>query len=123
MAERTHSGSKLRHDALQWASVIIGPVAFAIDETLGYALTYHACSTGHRYVLHLVSLLGFALSVLGIFMARAALADLPESAHEKGGSSTDRSYFMAKLGLVTSVAFTIAVVALAIPRFMLSPCE
>lgn len=113
----------LQHDAMQWISLIIGPIAFAFDEGMGYALTYHACSTGHWYVLHLVSAVSLALSIFGIFFSRAAMAALPHTAQEKGGNSVDRSYFMAKLGLVINVAFTIAVIAMAIPRFILSPCE
>jgi hypothetical protein len=113
----------LRHDAMQWISLIIGPVAFALDETIGYALTYHACSTGHWYLLHLVSAGSLALAVFGIFFSRAAMTGLPETAEEKGGRSVDRSYFMAKLGLVLNIAFTLAVIAMAIPRFILSPCE
>ena len=115
--------SKLRRDAMQWFILFIGPVAFALDETIAYALTYKACSTGRPYLLYLVSLGGLALTMTGIFMARFVLRNVSPHAEERGGTSDDRTYFMARLGLFTSIAFALVIIALAIPRFILSPCE
>lgn len=36
---------QMRNDAMQIVSLLIGPTAFALNETIGYAITYHACST------------------------------------------------------------------------------
>ena len=56
-------------------------------------------------------------------LPRSVLRNVSPHAEERGGTSEDRTYFMARLGLFTSIAFVLVIVALTIPKFILSPCE
>jgi hypothetical protein len=108
--------------AMLFYSIAVGPVAWAADEQLGYSLVYHACSTGHHYLLHVVGivclLLGISGAVVGwMCFGRAASAD------PQGGGTADRAKFMAILGIAASVGSVVLMIAQSIPRFMLTPCE
>ncbi len=101
-----------------WYGVLVGPGAWALDEGLSYAITQHACSTGQYYILHVISVICFLLAATGI-----AAGALERMAAQKAGSVRDRSLFMAHLGIVTSLTFALVIVALAVPRWILTPCD
>lgn len=116
-----------RIQAVQWVGVLAGPVAWIFDEGLSYALVQHACSTGHYYVLHVVSIVCLVIALSGVFLSWKNLLVLPASREEKGeipgGSPMDRAVFMAKLGLMMSVGFVLVIIALGVPKVMMSPCQ
>ncbi len=116
-----------RNIALQWAGVLAGPVAWIFDEGLSYSMVQHACSTGHFYVLHVVSIVALLIGLSGVFISWKNLMTLPASREEKGetpgGSPMDRAVFMAKLGLMLSAGFVLVIIALGVPKVMMSPCQ
>src|SRR3954451_8835401 len=82
-----------------WFGVLAGPVAWALDEGLSYAITQHACSTGAFYELHIISVACLLLALAGAYVARWQLTRVPQGAYEEGGSPRARSWFMARFGI------------------------
>jgi len=108
--------------AVLWWGILIGPAAWALDQGLSYAIDQHACSTGHFYVLHLASAAGFLFALTGVLVAWRQLAFVRDGPDE-GGSPRDRSWFMAWLGILMSSIFGLTIIALAVTKIVLSPCD
>lgn len=111
--------------AAQLYGALIGPLAFALDLIISYALVQHACSTGHHYVLHLMTVICLGLSLSG------ALISWQQWQQVRGVDDQEphtdpviaRAHFLAMQGLLTSLGFTLVIIAFALPRFILSPCD
>ena len=106
-----------------WFGALAGPLAWILDEGLSYAIAQHACSTGAFYELHVISAGCLALALVGFFVARWQYALVPRGADDEGGSPRDRSWFLARFGIASSLGFALVVLALAVPKFILSPCD
>ncbi len=106
-----------------WAMLACGPLALALDLAVSYPGVRHACVTGNHWVLHLVTAGAWAFSVAGVLFARHALrTEFPADAWRAGPRAIDRSYFLTYLGLGLSMGFTIVVLAIAIPKWVIGPC-
>ncbi|MBV9437665.1 MAG: hypothetical protein JOZ44_16520 [Acidobacteria bacterium] len=106
-----------------WWGLAAGPISWAISEGLNYALTQHACSTGHVYVLRVTSIVFFLLALSGFASSSAANRGVPENARVKGHAPKDRAYFLSMVGIVTSLFFALIVAAESIPHWVMSPCS
>jgi hypothetical protein len=106
----------------QVTGVLIGPLAWGADLLISYALVQHACSTGHHYILHVVSIIAFVVTLGGALLSWRQYQEVRE-ANDEGGSPFDRSHFLALLGVVSSLSFAIVIIASAVPRWVLSPCD
>jgi hypothetical protein len=119
-AERFRSGPGAL--ALWWG-LFGGAVGFAADEVLSYALVPHSCSTGYHWLLHFYTLMGFALAASGFWCAIWSYRQLPGSEHPDGVTVASRARWMAIYGMASSVAFAVVIIAIAIPKWALSPCD
>jgi 4-amino-4-deoxy-L-arabinose transferase-like glycosyltransferase len=108
-------------DRQLWAGVLMGPIGWVFDAGLSYALTQHACSTGHFYVLYIITICCLAFALTGFLIARHQML-VVESSQVEQGSTRDRSWWMAQFGIALSLGFSLVIVALAVPKFLLSPC-
>ena len=108
---------------LLWWGIFAGPIAFALDEVLSYAIVQHTCSTGYHWLLHFYSLLGVVLALSGFAAAFWCYLRLPENATTSGVMVESRSRFMAIYGMAASIAFTLVIIALSIPKWAMSPCD
>jgi hypothetical protein len=106
----------------QFYSLLIGPIAWAADLGLSYATVYHACSTGHHYVLHVISIITFVMALSGAYVGWREFETV-RGADEEGGSPLDRSHFMALLGISSGFGFALVIIATAVPKFVFSPCQ
>jgi hypothetical protein len=109
-------------DAQLVAGVLLGPFAWILDEGLSYSLEQHSCSTGHFYVLHVISAVALIIALGGAGIAWRQLS-LVGTGSEEGGSIRDRSWWMARLGIALGIGFGVVIVALAVPKILLSPCS
>ena len=107
---------------LLW-SLVAGFAAWGTDLGLSYMLDQHSCSSGHHYVLHVISIVCFVIAISGLLTGFTALRSLPRSAHAEGGKPLDRAHFQALLGMAFSFAFSIVIIAGSVPRWILSPCD
>jgi hypothetical protein len=108
--------------ALAWG-MAAGPLAWACDEGFSMSLTQHACSTGHHYVLHLISLIAFAVALSGAVTGYRLYREMPDELDPKGGEPRDRAHFQALYGIASSLGFALVIIAFAVPRWMLSACD
>jgi hypothetical protein len=106
-----------------WWAMYAGFTAWGIDLALSYILEQHSCSTGHHYVLHVISIVCFLLALSGFAAGFAELRRFPPDTKAEGGSRFDRAHFQALLGIVFSLSFAVVVIAGSVPRWILSPCE
>jgi hypothetical protein len=105
-----------------WFALFAGMIAWAIDEQLSYAITYKACSTGRYWLVDVVTAATVALSVLGIFLGFSGLRGV--GLHGPTGSKyADRTRFLAMSAIALDVGFTLLIIATAVPKAMLSPCQ
>ena len=104
-------------------SLIAGFVAWGVDLGISYTLEQHSCSTGHHYVLHAVSIVCLALALSGFGTGVREFKKLPPNTAEEGGSRFDRAYFQSLLGMIFSLSFAVVIIAGAVPRWILNPCE
>src|SRR3954467_14940571 len=106
-----------------WWSFWAGFVAWGLDLGISYVLEQHSCSTGHYYVLHVTSLVCFAMALSGIATGYKEFKLLPENTREEGGSHFERALFQAVMGMVFSASFAVVIIAGSVPRWILRPCE
>ena len=109
--------------ALVWWTMFAGPSAWACDLGFSYVLAQHACSTGHHYVLHVITFVCAAIALSGFAAGWTVYNVLPEEAREEGVRPIDRAHFQIVFGIVFSLAFTVVIVAEAVPRWILNPCQ
>ena len=106
----------------QVLAAVVGPVAFAADLYIRYALVQHACSTGHAYVLHLVSALALAITLAAsLFCWRQYIR--VRNAGDEGGSELERTHFVALAGVLLGLGCGLLIIANAVPGFLLNPCD
>lgn len=96
-----------------WSGILAGPIAFAINLQLRYALVDWACEHGSRSVLLWIAVPLILVCVAGAFLSWTGL-----NVHPDG-----RVRFMAYGGLMLSVIFAITILASMIPDLFLSPCD
>jgi hypothetical protein len=106
-----------------WWSMWAGPLAWIFDLSFSYVLTQHSCSTGHHYVLHLITILCGLIALTGFVAGIVAHGAVPSEATEEGARPMDRTLFQVLFGIIFSLAFTVVIVAGAVPRWILSPCN
>jgi len=105
-----------------WTGILAGPIAWAFDLEASYALVHWTCSTQRVQVLHAITLLTLIVTASGLAISWVSLrhaGDLPLD----GGSERARARFMAILGLSAGVLFAVAILANAIPRWVLDACQ
>jgi hypothetical protein len=106
-----------------WWGVFAGPIAFAADEVLSYAIVQHSCSTGYNLLLHFYTIVAILFCASGCFSAWSCYNRIPRDADIEAATVASRSRWMAIYGIAASIAFTIIIIALAVPKWTLSPCD
>jgi hypothetical protein len=111
-----------RRVAQLWAGILLGPAAWAVDFVLSYAVTHHECSTGAMLWHRTSSVIAVLVTLWGVYLGWEAKHVLPEvPIHE--GTVLARSRAMAMAGMWMGFWFAMIIIAEAVPRFLLSPCD
>jgi hypothetical protein len=108
---------------LLWTSMLAGPLAWALNLQVGYALVKWACSRDQTFVLTLVGALTFAGTVAGAYVGWLCLLKVRGTADELGGRIIDRSYFVAVVAVGLNLLLALLIAVSSVHQFMLSPCE
>src|SRR3954470_2447621 len=108
--------------AMLWTGILAGPVAWALDLTISYALVQWTCGSQHTSVLHLITIAAVLLTAGGATASWHALRQAPHHATDDGPRPIDRGRFMAMLGLVMCALFALAMIGNAIPGLLLDAC-
>jgi hypothetical protein len=105
-----------------WAGLGLGPLAWAVNLQVNYAVSALGCTTGWLVVMHLVTVAALAAAGTGAWISWKnwqAAGDGPE--HD--GTRRGRSRFLAWSGLLFSGYFGLAILAQWIPTFVIEPCR
>lgn len=105
-----------------WWGIFAGPISWAFDLGCSYTMVQHACSTGHIYVLHIIDAIALLIALSGFHLALKGFRTFPEG-EPSGGKPHDRAHFQSILGMIFSAAFVVVNLAIALPRWILSPCS
>ena len=108
---------------LLWTSMLAGPLAFALNLQIGYALVKWACSREQPVVLTLVAAITFAGAMAGAALGWSCLGKLRGEADGQGGRQIDRSYFMAMVATGLNLLLALLIATSTVHQFILSPCE
>ena len=107
---------------LLWGAMLSGPVAWTIDQGLGYASVKPSCAAETEWPLVLFTAVALGLVAAGGWVGWRCLRRLRDG-KEDGGLVVDRSYFMAVVAIGFNLLIGLLVATAAIPIFVLSPCE
>jgi hypothetical protein len=108
---------------LLWISFFAGPVAWILNQGVGYAVVKPVCSRADVSVLWVIGACAFILASLGAWTAARCLLLVRDEAKDQGGRVMDRSYFVAIVALGMDALIAVLIVTSVIPQFLLSPCE
>jgi hypothetical protein len=106
-----------------WTGILAGPLAWALNLLISYALVKWTCDQGQPAILNLVTLAAVVLVSTGATVSWAALQRTRFDTPSDGGLPRQRARFMALLGLATSAFFFLVIVAGAVPQWMLDACR
>ena len=106
--------------AALWAGLLAGPLAWAASLEVNYVLSYVACETRARWMLHLTTAL--ALTLVGAGAIAAAQAWRASTRHAVDDATLARVRFMALGGLAMCAWFALVILATEIPALVLRPC-
>jgi hypothetical protein len=106
-----------------WTGILAGPAAWALDLSISYALVKWACSTQHGGVLRAMTFAALTLVAAGGVASYLALRRTAGDTPTDGGNPRQRARFMAVLGLTSCGLFALAILAGAIPRWVLDACQ
>ena len=109
--------------AAQLYGLFIGPLTFGFDLLLSYSLVPHACSTGHEYVLHVVTAVAFVIVASGLFTSVYLYQRIPGEMPKRGDELMSRARFVILLGILMCFFCEVLIIASSLPRFVLSPCD
>jgi hypothetical protein len=122
-SEAEMEGTSPRENAALWFGVLGSAIIWGIQLQTTYAMVPWACSSGHRWMLPVVSLAFLiAAAIPGIVswkLWRRMSASRNSERETRGGG---RRRFMAMLGLMNSGLFFLLILAQGIPVFFIHPC-
>jgi hypothetical protein len=100
-----------------WCGIFAGPVAWAINLQLNYALARWACERGSQAAPVAISSILFVVAILGLLFSWRALRVVGHT------EVSTRVRFMAIGGMLLSAIFALTILASLVPHLYLSPCE
>ncbi len=112
-----------RGAALMWLGVFAGPLAWIVDTALSYPLVQWECGAHSTVLLHLMSVIGLFVALAGCGASFVTWSSLPDPVPPEERRSLARARFLALGGLVLSASFVLVIIANAIPRFFIGPCQ
>ena len=106
-----------------WTGILAGPIAWAFDLTVRYAIVKWTCVANREAVLSLMTALGLAVVAAGALVSWLALQHTAGDGPTDGGEPRQRARFMAIFGLASCALFALAIVAGDIPHWVLGACD
>ena len=106
-----------------WTGILAGPIAWALDLTISYALVKWTCSSHRAAVLHAIGPAALAMVSGGAVLSFVALQRSTGATPADGEDSRQRARFMAILGLASCALFALTIIAGAIPWWVLDACR
>jgi len=105
-----------------WPGIVLAPLLALADQSVAYALVEYGCHAQQYSTLQLVHVV-FLLGALATLIPAWPGAMRPKVADRAlPGDSHDRHHFMSMVSLMVASLSALAIVALWIPQWVLSPC-
>ena len=106
-----------------WTRLLSGPLAWALDLSISYAIVKWTCSSHRDGIMHAVTPAALTMIACSAMLSFAALRRTAGDVPTDGGEPRQRARFMAILGLTSSLLFAVAIVAGDIPRWVIDACH
>ncbi|HEY6066827.1 MAG TPA: hypothetical protein VIY96_11770 [Thermoanaerobaculia bacterium] len=120
---RASAGRDDRLDARLGLSALTPAVAWISAFMVNVLLSPWVCATGERWVVPAVTLVASLAAIAGGIASWRTWKELPGEEGEGDDPTGARRRFMAAGGILLSVVFLIAILALAIPGVVHRPCD
>jgi hypothetical protein len=106
-----------------WYGVLAAPVAWIVRLIISYAMVEWLCRGDGAVVMHLTSVLFLVISLTGGWVAWRSYRTARHFEPTRVGPwRWERSYFMALVGLLNSVLFTVVILVEWSMVFFTDPC-
>ena len=122
MDPRTRKQPLFATDDVSWLGLAAGPLAWALDQGLSYAMVPWACAAHRHLPLHLVSLVALLLAGAG---GVAAWRDWKrrQDVSSESADADGRAHFLALLGMLMCLLFGLVVLMEGVAKFYFDPCQ
>jgi hypothetical protein len=110
-------------DFAQWTSVLGGGIVFLTALEVSYAMVDWACGSDNAWALHLVYLVTLALTVGAGMLGWSLWTRIGREPPDGGPGSVARSRFLAAIGALGGVIFSLVILAQWIMVVVLGPCS
>jgi hypothetical protein len=108
---------------VQWAGVLLAPLAFLAHLEINYALVPSACAAGNLLPVRLASLGTIGVAIIGCAFAYRDWTYAGKGWSAEGRDPVSRFRFMSIWGFFMSLLFICAIAAQMLPTFFLDPCK
>ena len=122
MDARTAKSPLFLTDGISWIGLVAGPLAWALDEEISYALADWSCHAQRPLLTHFVSLASLALIIAGAFLSW-------RDWRSRGSVGTvqneppARARFLSLGGFALCLLFGLAVLFDTVAKFYFDPCQ
>jgi hypothetical protein len=122
MDPRTAKSPLFVTDGISWLGLIAGPLAWALDEEISYALADWSCHAQRPLLTHLISVAALALIIAGAFLSW-------RDWRSRGSVGTvqneppARARFLSLGGFALCLLFGLAVLFDTVAKFCFDPCQ
>jgi hypothetical protein len=106
-----------------WAGMLTAPLAFLLHLEINYALVTQLCQSTHKLALPLVTVLFMLVSAAGGFLSWRNWETAGRKWPGEEATVSERSRFMAVVGLLVSALVVVALVWQLVPQFIFDPCQ
>ena len=113
--------TRTEHSLSLWFGMVGGPMSAMLLAWIIYAAVDMACVSGNRLVLHVWSLLFFAIAAAALVVSWRFYTRVGDFPLTEGGVMP-RTRFMSLVGLFTSSLALIGIIMQWIPIFILGSC-
>ena len=106
-----------------WTGILAGPIVWAFDLLVRYAVVKWSCITGHHWYFDALTVGSLAIVTFAAVVSWNALQQTSKDEPTDGGTPRQRARFMAILGLTISALFGLQIAAASIPNWILDACR
>jgi hypothetical protein len=109
----------IRGELHRWLPILLGPIAFLLDQLSSYYLVHPICDTHQQWALYLPPVGSLLLTTIAFATAWVQLPRGPETPDFK----RERARFLGQFGVALSAFSFVAIVALNLPKFIFGACD
>jgi hypothetical protein len=113
----------IKRDILLWTTILVPPIVWFTNLLVNFAVAPLACNGPGMSALHTASFLSLLIGAASTLLAVSLWRKLGTEATPATGAPASRVRAMAAAGVVMGAGFVLAIIAQAVPQFILTGCE